>query len=52
VDRTSSGVFGKSTTASADKGKKVLEAVVSELVKHINLLKNAKTEDLIAKSKV
>jgi creatinine amidohydrolase len=52
VDRTSSGVFGKSTTASADKGKKVLEAVVSELVKHINLLKNAKTEDLMAKSKV
>jgi len=52
VDRTSSGVFGKSTTASADKGKRVLEAVVSELVKHINLLKNAKTENLIAKSKV
>jgi creatinine amidohydrolase len=52
ADRTSSGVFGKSTTASADKGKRVFEAVVSELVKHINLLKKAKAEDLIVKSKV
>ncbi|MEM3579718.1 MAG: creatininase family protein [Candidatus Bathyarchaeia archaeon] len=52
VDRTSSGVFGKSTTALADKGKQVLEAVVNELVKHINLLKRAKVEDLMAKPMV
>jgi len=50
ADRTSSGVFGKSTTASADKGKRVFEAVVNELVKHINLLKKARIEDLMAKS--
>jgi len=52
IDYTSSGVFGKSTTASAEKGQKVLEAVVGELVKHVNLLKEAKIEDLIQKSKV
>jgi creatinine amidohydrolase len=52
VDETSSGVFGKSTTASAEKGKKVLEAVISELVKHVNLLKKVKTEDLMQKPKV
>ena len=52
VDYTSSGVFGKSTTASAEKGKEVFEAVVNELVKHVNLLKEAKIEDLMSKSKV
>jgi len=52
VDYTVSGVFGKSTTASAEKGKIVLETVVSELVKHVNLLKKAKIEDLIQKPKV
>ncbi len=52
VDETSSGVFGKSTTASAEKGKEVFEAAVNELVKHVNLLKKAKPEDLIPKSKV
>lgn len=52
VDYTNSGVFGKSTTASAEKGKRVFEAVVSELVKHVNLLKNAKIEDLMAKPKI
>jgi creatinine amidohydrolase len=52
ADRISSGVFGKSTTASTDKGKRVFEAVVSELVKHINLLKRTRAEDLIVKSKV
>lgn len=52
VDYTSSGVFGKSTTASAEKGKKVLEAVVIELVEHVNLLKEAKIEDLMQKPKV
>jgi creatinine amidohydrolase len=52
VDYTSSGVFGKSTTASAEKGKKVFEAVVKELVEHVNLLKETKIEDLMSKSKV
>jgi creatinine amidohydrolase len=52
VDYTSLGVFGKSTTASAEKGKKIFEAVVNELVKHVNLLKKAKIEDLAQKSKV
>ncbi len=52
ADRTSSGVFGKSKTASADKGKRVFEAVVNELVKHINLLKKAKIEDLMAKPRI
>ncbi|MDH5481436.1 MAG: creatininase family protein [Candidatus Bathyarchaeota archaeon] len=52
VDYTDSGVFGKSTIASAEKGKKVFEAVISELVKHVNLLREAKIEDLMQKSKV
>jgi creatinine amidohydrolase len=52
ADYTSFGVFGKSTTASAEKGKKVFEAVVNELVKHVNLLKRAKIEDLMQKPKV
>jgi len=52
VDYTSSGVFGKSTTASAEKGKEVFEAVVNELVKHVNLLKETKIEDLMSKPKV
>ena len=52
VDYTASGVFGKSTTASAEKGKIVLETMVGELVKHVNLLKKAKIEDLIQKPKV
>lgn len=52
MDYTSSGVFGKSTTASAEKGQKILEAVVNELVKHVNLLKETKIEDLMSKSRV
>jgi len=52
ADYTSFGVFGKSKTASAEKGKKVFEVVVNELVKHVNLLKETKIEDLISKSKV
>ena len=49
---TNSGVFGKSTTASLEKGKEVFVAVVNELVKHVNLLKRAKIEDLVQRSKV
>jgi len=52
ADYTDSGVFGTSTTASAEKGKKVLEAVTSELVKHVNLIKKTKIEDLMRKPKV
>lgn len=52
VDRTSSGVFGRSTTASAKKGRRVLTAVVNDLVKHVNLLKRANAEELTQKSKV
>ncbi|MCK4424836.1 hypothetical protein KAU93_04045, partial [Candidatus Bathyarchaeota archaeon] len=52
VDYTGSGVFGKSTTASAERGKKVFEAVVNELVKDVNLLKRAKIEDLMQKPRV
>ena len=52
VDETSSGVFGKSTTASVEKGKKIFEAVINELVKHVVLLKKSKADDLNPKSKV
>ncbi len=52
VDETSSGVFGKSTTVSAEKGRKAFEAVVHELVKHVNLLKKAKMKSFAEKSKV
>ncbi|MEM3696173.1 MAG: creatininase family protein [Candidatus Bathyarchaeia archaeon] len=52
IDYTNSGVFGKSKTASAEKGEKVLEAVIGELVKHVNKLKKSKIEDLMQKSKV
>jgi creatinine amidohydrolase len=52
VDETSSGVYGKQSTASAEKGRKVVEAVVNELVKHVDLLKKAKMEDLMQKPKV
>jgi creatinine amidohydrolase len=52
VDKTSSGLTGRSTTASAEKGEKICELVVTELVEHVNLLKKAKVEDLIQKSRV
>ena len=52
VDYTSSGVFEGSTAASAEKGKKVFEAVVKELVKHVELLKEAEIGDLVQKPRV
>jgi creatinine amidohydrolase len=52
VDETSSGVFGKSTTASAEKGEEVFERVVDKLVEHVNLFKKTGTEDLTQKPKV
>jgi creatinine amidohydrolase len=52
VDETSSGVFGKQSTASAEKGKRVFEAVTNELVGHVDLLKKTRMEDLVQKPKV
>jgi len=52
VDYTSSGVFGKSTSASAEKGRVVFEAVVKELVEYVKLLKKTKIEDLMQKPRV
>jgi creatinine amidohydrolase len=49
IDETRSGVFGTATTASAEKGKKVVEAVIDELVRHVELLRKAKSEDLMQK---
>lgn len=52
IDETGSGVYGKSTTASANKGRRVFEIVVNELAKHVRLLKEARAEDLVQKPKV
>lgn len=52
VDETASGAFGKTSTASATKGKKDFEAVVTQLVKHVKLLKDARIKDLLPKPKV
>jgi len=52
IDETSCGVFGISKTASAEKGRKIVEAVIRDLVRHINLLKNTKIEELLEKPKV
>jgi creatinine amidohydrolase len=52
ADETASGSFGKTSTASLAKGKRDFEAVVKELARHIELLKQAKMKDLIDKPKV
>jgi creatinine amidohydrolase len=52
VEETDLEVFGKSTTASVEKGEEVFQSIVSELVKHVNLLKKMKIEDLAQMSKV
>ena len=49
IDYTSSGVFGKASTASVEKGKKVFETVVNELAKHVETVKGLKIEDLLPK---
>ncbi len=51
VDHTVSGVLGNSTASSAEKGREVFEAVVDELVTHIQLVKEAKPGDLREKSR-
>jgi creatinine amidohydrolase len=52
VDETDLGVYGKQSTASAEKGRKVFEAVVSELVAHVSLVRNAEMKDLLLKERV
>lgn len=52
ADETNSGVYNKQTTASAEKGKIVFDAVINELLRHINLLKKTKIEDLMEKLRV
>jgi creatinine amidohydrolase len=52
VDVTESGVFGKQSSASAEKGRLVFEAVVKELCDHVEKMKRMKIEDLISQPKV
>ena len=52
VDYKKSGVFGKSSTANPEKGKKVFETVVNQLVKIVEELKRMKIEDLKSKNLV
>lgn len=52
IDETTSGAFGMQTTVSAEKGKRVFETVVEELARHVEVLKNAKIQDLLSKGKV
>jgi creatinine amidohydrolase len=52
VDYTGSGVFGRSTTASAEKGRRVFEVAVNKLVEHVDLLRETKIEKLLEKPKV
>lgn len=51
IDFSKTGVWGKSTTATAEKGKKDFDAVVEELVKHVMALKTMKAEELAPKPK-
>jgi creatinine amidohydrolase len=50
IDHTMSGVLGNSTASSAEKGREVFEAVVKELVTHIQLVKETNPGELRAKS--
>lgn len=52
MDETNSGVYNKQTTASAEKGKIIFDAVITELLRHISLLKKTKMEDLMEKPRV
>jgi creatinine amidohydrolase len=52
VDETDFGVYGKSSTASPEKGERVMEAVFNELVKHVDAIRRARTEDLTQRPKV
>ncbi|UCC33983.1 MAG: creatininase family protein [Candidatus Bathyarchaeota archaeon] len=52
IDYTSSGVFGKASTASIERGKKVFETAIKELVKHVKTVKELEIEDLLSKHPV
>lgn len=52
IDVTDSGVYGKSSTASLEKGKIILEAVTNKLAKHIQLVRTAKTDEMFDKRKI
>ena len=52
IDYTKSGVFGKSSTASSEKGKEVFETVVNHLVKLIEELRKTRIDDLKSKGLV
>jgi creatinine amidohydrolase len=52
VDFSRTGIWGKSTTATAEKGRKDLEAVISELVRHVKLLRETGIDDLMKKPRV
>jgi len=52
VDETPSGVFGKQKTASVEKGRKVFDACLKVLVKHVDLVKKSEMDDLLSKAKV
>ena len=52
VDYTSSGVFGDSKEASAEKGRLVFEAVVKKLVHHVKLIEQTNIKDLMPKFKI
>ncbi len=52
VDYTRSGVFGIASSASTERGKKDFEAVIEELVKHVNVLKKVNMEDLLPKKPI
>jgi len=49
LDRSNSGVSGTSTTANAEKGRKVFDENVALMADYIEQLKSAKIEDLLSK---
>ncbi len=49
ADFTKHGVYGTSTSASVRKGKQVLEAVVEELSRQIEVLRKLNMDELLAK---
>ncbi len=49
IDYSESGVLGISKTASVEKGKSVFEAVVTELVKHVEALRRRNIDELLPK---
>lgn len=52
ANHTRSGVFGKSSTANAEKGRKIFETIVKELVKFIEELRRSTLGELLPKKLV